>query len=44
MIGDYSSTDAAGREIQNILIEEFLFSFWVDEAARQVRITEVVEA
>jgi hypothetical protein len=41
-IGDYATTDSTGRVIQNLLIDEFLFSYWIDEGARHVRITEIV--
>jgi hypothetical protein len=41
-IGDYQMTDSAGRKIENLLIEGYLFSFWVDHATREVRIADVV--
>ena len=42
-IGDYPTMDAVGRKIENLLLEGFLFSFWVDHAAREVRISEIVK-
>jgi hypothetical protein len=42
-IGDYQTSDAAGRAVENLLLEQFLFTYWVDHAAREVRITEIVK-
>jgi hypothetical protein len=41
-IGDYQTVDAAGRSIENLLLENYLFSFWVDHASREVRISEII--
>ena len=41
-IGDYPSTDSTGRKVQNLMVDEFLFTYWIDDAAKQVRITEIV--
>ena len=41
-IGDFKSLDSAGRSIENIRLEGYLFSYWVDPWAREVRITEIV--
>ena len=41
-IGDYATEDAVGRRVENLLLEGFLFSFWVDHAVCEVRITEIV--
>ena len=41
-IGDYPSTDATGRKVQNLMVDEFLFTYWIDDAAKQVRITEIL--
>ena len=41
-IGDYRSVDAAGRPIESLRLEGYLFSFWVDHASREVRISEIV--
>lgn len=40
-IGDYQARDATGRNIDNLLLEGYLFTYWVDHASREVRITEV---
>lgn len=42
-IGDYPTVDAVGRRIENLLLEGFLFSFWVDHATCEVRISEIVK-
>lgn len=41
-IGDYQTTDATGRVIENLLLNGYLFTFWVDHTSREVRITEIV--
>jgi hypothetical protein len=42
MIGDYPTTDAVGRRVENLLLEGYLFSFWVDHAVWEVRISEII--
>ena len=41
-IGDYQTLDATGRAVDSLLLEGFLFSFWVDHASREVRVTEII--
>lgn len=41
-IGDCRTTDAVGRPIENLRLEGYLFSYWVDHASREVRISEIV--
>lgn len=41
-ISDYRSTDTEGHDVENLLIDEFHFSYWVDHSAREVRITEIL--
>ena len=41
-IGDYQNVDAVGRMIENLLLEGYIFSYWVDHASREVRISEIV--
>ena len=41
-IGDNQFVDSVGRPIENIRLEGYLFSYWVDHLAREVRITEIV--
>ncbi|HRG56870.1 MAG TPA: hypothetical protein PLG56_12565 [Lacunisphaera sp.] len=42
-IGDYQTADAEDRDVENLLLDEFLFSFWVDHATREVRISEIIK-
>jgi hypothetical protein len=39
--GDYSLSDEAGREINYILIGNYVIGFWPDHAVSELRITEV---
>ena len=42
-IGDYQTADAAGHEVDNLLLDDFLFTYWVDHAVKEVRITEITK-
>jgi hypothetical protein len=42
-IGDYQTMDADGRAVENLLLEDYLFSYWADHASREVRITEIIK-
>ena len=42
-IGDYQTVDAAGRSVENLLLDDYLFSYWVDHATREVRISEIIK-
>jgi hypothetical protein len=41
--GDYTTTDHTDRVLQNLLIDDWVFTFWADHAAKELRITEVVQ-
>jgi len=41
---DYSIPDDSGRGIDHLLIEDFVFAYWVDHAAREVRIVDIDDA
>jgi len=41
-IGDYQTSDANGRVIENLLLEGYLFTYWIDHGSREVRITEIL--
>ena len=41
-ISDYQTVDADGRTVENLKIDGYLFSFWVDHASREVRISDIV--
>ena len=43
-ISDYTVRDEAGREIENIVLERWVFSYWIDHAVKEVRIVDLVEA
>jgi len=42
-LGDYSSRDDSGRNIQHMLVGDWHISFWADDAAKEFRIVEIVE-
>ena len=42
-ISDYQTADAAGHEVDNLLLDDFLFTYWVDHAVKEVRITEITK-
>lgn len=42
-IGDYTTQDATGRRLENILLGEWHFTFWADHAVREFRITDIAE-
>jgi len=44
VVPDLRRYDDDGREIGDILIDDFLFSFWVDHPAKLVMIVEVDDA
>lgn len=41
---DLRRVDDEGREIGDILIDDFLFSYWVDHAGKIVMIVEIEDA
>ncbi len=41
---DYRLQDEAGREIEHLMIEDFVFAYWLDHAVREVRITDIEDA
>lgn len=41
---DYSLPDDSGRHIEHLLIEEYVFAYWLDHAVREVRITDIEDA
>ena len=44
LVPDFRSGDSTGREISHLLVDGFIFDFWVDHAARQVMITDIADA
>jgi hypothetical protein len=41
---DYHLADAAGHKVEHLLVDGFVFSYWVDDAAKLVMITEIEDA
>ena len=41
--GDYVTKDHDGRFLQNILIEDWVVTYWPDHAVKELRITEIVQ-
>ena len=41
--GDYTTRDDAGRVLQNLLVDDWVFTYWADDAVKELRITEVVQ-
>jgi hypothetical protein len=41
--GHYQTLDAAGRVVENLLLQEYLFSYWPDHASREIRISEIIK-
>ena len=41
---DYALTDESGRQIEHLLLDEFVFAYWLDHALREVRITDIEDA
>ena len=42
-LGDYSTQDDIGRDIQHLLLGDWQFSFWADHAVRKLGVTEIPE-
>lgn len=41
-ISDYQTVDDAGRMTDNLLVDGFLFTYWVDHASCEVRVSEIL--
>jgi hypothetical protein len=41
LVPDFRMPDEANREISHVLVDGFLFSFWVDDATRVVMIVDI---
>jgi hypothetical protein len=41
---DYCIADDSGREIDHLLIDGYVFAYWLDHAAREIRITDIEDA
>ncbi len=41
---DYAIPDSDGHMQEHLLIEDFVFTYWIDHAVREVRITDIEDA
>jgi hypothetical protein len=41
---DYVIADDSGREQEHLLIEDFVFTYWLDHGARELRVTDIEDA
>jgi hypothetical protein len=41
VIPDFASSDAAGRTISHLVVDELIFDYWVDHAVRQIVILAI---
>ena len=41
---DYAEQDPEGRTIDHLVVEHFVFAYWIDHGSRSVMIVEVEEA
>ena len=41
---DYRLPDETGREIEHLLIEDYVFAYWLDHGEREVRLTDIDDA
>jgi len=41
---DYAVHDDSGRTIDHLLIDDFVFAYWLDHAAREIRIVDIDDA
>jgi len=41
---DYSIVDEEGHVVDHLLVDGFVFSYWIDHAVRIVMITEIDDA
>ena len=41
--GDYVTRDHLGRVLQNLLVDDWVITYWADHAVKELRITEIVQ-
>jgi len=41
---DYTLPDDSGRSIEHLMVEDYVFAYWLDHAEREVRITDIDDA
>ena len=42
-VSDYQSLDSTGRPLENLQLDGFIFTYWADHSARELRIVDLVE-
>ena len=42
-VGDYQTCDSVGRPLENLRLQGFLFTYWADHGACELRIVDLVE-
>ncbi len=41
LVPDFQTADASGRAISHLMVDGFIFDFWVDHAIKRVVVTEI---
>ena len=41
LVPDFQSKDATGRDISHLLVDGFLFDYWIDDAVKRLVITAI---
>ena len=41
---DYWLPDDSGRKIEHLMVEDFVFAYWLDHSVRELRITDIDDA
>ena len=41
-LGDYQTRDSTGRMLENLQLDGFLFTYWADGPANELRILDIV--
>jgi hypothetical protein len=41
---DYALPDESGRQIEHLMIDDYVFAYWLDHAVREIRITDIDDA
>jgi hypothetical protein len=44
VVCDYVERDESGREISHLLVEDYVFAYWLDHASSEIRILEIEDA
>jgi hypothetical protein len=40
-VADFHETDAQGRSVESLVLENFLFTYWVDHASKEVCVVDI---